>query len=577
MVALHEPLDENVRHELAEYDELVAGLLARRGIRTREAAEAFLSPSYELQVGDPLTIRNMEKAAKRIARALQAGERISVWSDYDCDGIPGGVVLHDFLKKAGANFDNYIPHRHLEGYGVNVAGVEKLAKEGTKVLITVDSGIVDLEPIARAGKLGMDVIVTDHHIPGPVLPSAFAIVNPKQKGETYEFQELCGAGLAWKLVCAVLAVGRAEGARWATDIPEGWEKWLLDMAGLGTIADMVPLVGENRVIAKYGLIVMRKSPRLGLRALLKAARVDQRGLSEEDVGFMIAPRVNAASRMGNPRDAFELFTTEDETRAEVLAKELERVNRSRRASAGAITKAARERIKEREALGTLPQVLALGDPDWRPGLLGLVANTLAEEFERPVFLWGREGGVSLKGSCRAGKPGVSVVALMETAAHVFSGYGGHHASGGFTVKDEEVFSFEEKLCEAFSLLPPCIDAGSEARADAQISIEDATHALLSRVSRLAPFGMGNEKPVFALKELHLSTVSWFGKAEEHIKLSLTSNGFDHIEGIAFYAKKELGPRVKTLTSGGMISVLASLERDQFTRGRPVRLRLLSIS
>lgn len=572
MFALHEPIHPTLRDELKEYDDLTAGLLARRGIKTKEEATAFLSPSYDEHIGDPMQILNMPRAAKRVAEALAKGERITVWSDYDCDGIPGGVVLHDFLKKAGANFTNYIPHRHLEGYGVNIPGVEKLAEEGTTLIITVDSGITDVEPIRRAQELGIDVILTDHHLPGDVLPPAFAVIDPKQAGETNEFTEFCGGGLAWKLACAVLQ----HGFPGRENIPLGWEKWLLDMAGLSTIADMVPLTGENRVIAKYGLLVMRKSPRIGLQKLLKNARVNQNYISEDDVGFMIAPRVNAASRMGNPRDAFELFTTEDEARADVLAKELEKINRSRRAVAGSITKAAHERLEERKLNGTLPAVLAFGDPDWRPGLLGLVANTIAEEYERPVFLWGREGGTSLKGSCRAGVPGVSVVEIMTLAEEVFAGFGGHRASGGFTVQDDKIFFLEEKLNEAYAKLPKAEDA-IEAFADAEVSPREATDVLLSRLSRLAPFGMGNEKPVFAFRQVSLARVSWFGKSEEHLKLSITTDGFDALEAISYYAKRELGARIKSLEAGGKVNILASLERDQFTRGRPVRLKLVSIS
>ena len=571
MFALHEPIDAALRAALGEYDDLTAALLARRGITTREEAVAFLSPSYDEHIGDPMKILNMPRAAERVARALEGGERITVWSDYDCDGIPGGVVLHDFLKKAGANFTNYIPHRHLEGYGVNIPGVEKLAEEGTTLIITVDSGITDVEPIARAQELGIDVILTDHHLPGEVLPPAYAVIDPKQEGETNEFKEFCGGGLAWKLACAVLAHGFLGREK----IPEGWEKWLLDMAGLSTIADMVPLVRENRVIATYGLKVMRKSPRIGFQKLLKNARVNQRFITEEDVGFMIAPRVNAASRMGNPRDAFELFTTEDEVRADALAKELEKINRSRRAVAGAITKAAHERLEERKLKGELPPVIALGDPDWRPGLLGLVANTLAEEYERPVFLWGREGGASLKGSCRAGVPGVSVVEIMAGASDTFVGFGGHRASGGFTVKDDTVFFLEERLNEAYAKLPKAEDA-IEAYADAEISALEATDVLLARLTKLAPFGMGNDKPIFAFRQVRISRVSWFGKSEEHLKVSITTDGFDALEGIAFYAKRGLGPRIKSLEAGKSANILASLERDQFTRGRPVRLRLVSV-
>lgn len=573
MVALHDPLDEVLREELREYDDLTAGLLFRRGITTRQAAHAFLSPSYDEHLGDPMRILNMPRAAERIAQAISNKEKITVWSDYDCDGIPGGVLLHDFLKKAGAHFTNYIPHRHHEGYGVNVLGIEKLAREGTRVMVTVDSGITDTEALTRARELGIDVILTDHHVPERALPPAFAIIDPKQDGETYPFRDFCGAGLAWKLVCGVLA----HGFKGREDIPLGWEKWLLDMAGLATIADMVPLVGENRVIAKYGLLVMRKSPRVGLQKLCQSARVDQRFLTEDDVGFTIAPRVNAASRMGTPRDAFELFTTESEARAEELAKELEKANRSRRAAAASITRAVHECLEKRKSQGNIPEIIVFGDPDWRPSLLGLVANTVAQEYERPVFLWGREGGAGLKGSCRAGIPLVSVVEIMQGAPELFIGFGGHRASGGFTVKDREVFNLEERLCQAFRKLSLPKGNTFTARADAVLTLPEATHTVLEHIARLAPFGVENEKPVFAFRNVSLQSVTWFGKSEEHLKLSLTSDGFDTIDAISFYAKRELGPRIKTLSQGTQMNVLASLERDQFTRGRPVRLRLVAIS
>jgi single-stranded-DNA-specific exonuclease len=495
MFPLHDPLDPALREALRAYDDFTAALLARRGITNADEAEAFLAPSYDEHLHDPMLMVDMPKAAERLARAISNKERIAVWSDYDCDGIPGGVVLHDFLKKAGANFTNYIPHRHEEGYGVNIPGIESLAKDGTKLIVTVDVGIVDNEAVARANELGMEVIVTDHHLPSGELPPAYAVVDPKARpDETYPFTELCGGGLAWKLACATLA----HGFTGREDIPSGWEKWLLDMAGLSTIADMVPLTGENRVIAKYGLMVMRKSPRIGFQKLCKVARVNQRFITEDDVGFMLAPRVNAASRMGEARDAFTLFTTSDEGEADVLAKKLEALNRSRRAVAGSITKAVHEKLEARKQQGELPSVLVFGDPDWRPGLLGLVANGIAEEYARPVFLWGREGNKTLKGSCRAGGK-TSVNELMHAAADAFIEFGGHAASGGFSIATEQVFDLEARLCKALASLPS--HDADEYKADAPLTPGDVSIKTLSSLERFAPYGMKNEKPVFVLHDV----------------------------------------------------------------------------
>jgi single-stranded-DNA-specific exonuclease len=579
MFPLHDPLEETVRAALAAYDDLTAALLARRGIATAEDAEAFLSPSYDKGIHDPMLMTDMPKAAKRLADAIGSGEKIAVWSDYDCDGIPGGVVLHDFLKKAGANFVNYVPHRHNEGYGMNVPGLEKLAKEGVSLVVTVDSGITNVAEVIAANALGMEVIVTDHHLPAEEgLPPAFAVLNPNaREDETYPYKSLCGAGVAWKLACATLAVGFPG----RDSIPEGWEKWLLDMAGMATIADMVPLTGENRVIASYGLLVMRKSPRIGLQKLCRQARVDQKKITEDDVGFMLAPRVNAASRMGDPFDAFLLLSTTDETRAEELARKLESLNRSRRAAAGAITRAVHERLAERKERGeTIPAVIAMGDPDWRPGLLGLVANSIAEEYGRPVFLWGREGNDLIKGSCRSGPGGANMVALMQAAGDALLSFGGHKASGGFSVEPSKVFDLEARLSEALATLPPEEDKELLC-ADAHLPPESVTKELLRAILKLAPYGMGNPRPMIALHDVRVEQVSWFGKAGEHLRLAIGRGHAEFpeapIEAMTFYAKRQMGEETCGRIEKGMtVSILAHVEEDTYTRGQPMRLRIVSV-
>ncbi len=587
MFPLHDPLTDVLRAELSHYDDLTAALLARRGVVTKEAAEKFLNPSYDLHLHDPFLMIDMQKAAERFARAIVSGEKIAVWSDYDCDGIPGAVLLHDFLKKCGANFENYIPHRHEEGYGMNIAGIEKLAKNGVQLIVTVDSGITDVEPIARANELGMEVIVTDHHLPQEILPPAFAILNPNaRENETYPFKSLCGSGVAWKLVCATLDVLRnpsptSPRLRRATEqIPLGWEKWLLDMVGLATVADMVPLIEENRLLVTYGLLVMRKSPRIGLQKLLRGMRVEQRALTEDDIGFMIAPRVNAASRMGEARDAFQLFITTDESEADLLTKKLEKLNRERKAQAGAITRAVHARLKER---GEMRDIIALGDPEWRPSLLGLVANTIAEEYERPVFLWGREGNNSLKGSFRSGGF-TQIMELIRATEKTFAQFGGHSAAGGFTVLDTEVFFLEDRLNKSYAELAPLEEGDSlMGRADAVLTPEEATLSYLTKVEKLAPFGMSNEKPVFLLRDVSIREISRFGKSEEHLKLKIDSHlpaqagdGKKSVDAVTFFVKGPIARVASSLTRGSRAHLLAHLERDTFSRSSPVRLRLLDI-
>jgi single-stranded-DNA-specific exonuclease len=403
------------------------------------------------------------------------------------------------------------------------------------------------------------------------LPEAFAILNPNARvDETYTFKGLCGSGVAWKLVCATLATTPSLREK----VPEGWEKWLLDMVGLATIADMVPLLDENRVLASYGLKVLRKSPRIGLQKLCRGMRLDQRTISEDDLGFMIAPRVNAASRMGEARDAFELFTTNDEGQADLLAKKLEKMNRSRKAEAGAITRAVHTRIKER---GDVRSVIALGDPEWRPALLGLVANSIAEEYERPVFLWGREGNMSLKGSVRSGN-GTHIMELMQSTEGTFVEFGGHAKAGGFTVKDSEIFYLEDRLIEAYERrVNKNEDEDLSMRADAVITPAEITTALLRSVERLAPYGMENQKPVFLLSEVPVKSISRFGKAKEHLKITVQSEDGRHaVDAVHFFVKHSFGTMADMLSPGDMVSLLGHIERDTFTRGNPIRLRLLDL-
>jgi single-stranded-DNA-specific exonuclease len=302
-------------------------------------------------------------------------------------------------------------------------------------------------------------------------------------------------------------------------------------------------------------------------------RSRQDALTEDDVGFMLAPRVNAASRMGDPKDAFALFTTEDAAEAERLAKLLEKSNRQRKAEAGAITRAVHARLKGRE----LPSVIALGDPDWRPALLGLVAGGIAEEYERPVFLWGREGSGALKGSVRSA--GVHALMLMEAAGDVFTQFGGHAASGGFTVRDDLVFALEEKLGEALARISKgyAQEESLALLADAELSPDEVDFRFLRKLERLAPFGQENPKPIFLIRGAYVSSAERFGKGSEHVKLVVASDDTGKaVEAVMFFAKKEVARIVDALAAGSRADMLAHVERDPFSRKYPVRLRLLDL-
>jgi single-stranded-DNA-specific exonuclease len=536
------------------YPEIFEMLLKERGIKD-EDKEAFLKPDYG-RLHDPLLLPDMEKARDRVLSAVKNDEHIVVFSDYDADGIPGAVVLSDFFKRIGyKNVSFYIPHRHDEGYGMNMEAVKECAERGAKLIVTVDCGISDAEEIALANSLGIEVIVTDHHEPHAEMPSAYAIVNPKLKDSKYPFDGLCGSGVVYKLVQALFAKEKF-------GVKEGMEKWSLDMVGIATLSDMVPLVGENRILARFGLEVLRKSPRPGLSALFNQLGLDRSNLCEDDITFSITPRINAASRMGIPHDAFKLLSTENEIEAIKLAAHLEKINNERKGLVASMVKEAKAHLNNREAVG---KVVVIGNPEWKPSLLGLVCNSLVEEYSRPVFAWGRDGDNVLKGSCRSYN-GYDLHSLMTLAKDAFIEFGGHKGAGGFSVTLEQVGVLEDTLSTALASL--AIEEESLASGLA-ISINDIGEGLWQTVSQFAPFGTGNEKPVFKIANAPIKGLKQFGKEKNHLELSL-GNG---LKAISFFSS----PESYALPAGvDSCTLHAHLEKSYF-RSRPeLRLRIVNI-
>ena len=567
---------ESVPHAVAEnltgFDVLTQQLLFSRGITTREDANVFFAKEYETGLHDPFLLPDMEKAVARILSAIEKKERIGIFSDYDCDGIPGGVLLHDLFVMIGyENFCNYIPHRHEEGYGLSIEGIDHLKNDGVSLIITVDCGIQDVEKVTHANAIGVDVIVTDHHEPSATLPPALAVIDPKRTDNRYPFPELCGTGIAYKLACALLKKGNECGM---FSVSPGQEKWLLDLVGIATVADMVPLRGENRILAHYGLSVLRKGRRLGLQHLFRVMKTSIQTVSEDDIGFMIAPRINAASRMGNPRDAFLLLATRSEADAGTYARHVDGINTERKGVVAAMVKEVKRKLALRSHIDA---VLVIGDPLWRPSLVGLVANTLAEEYQRPVFVWGRDGRNILKGSCRSGGA-MSVFTLMQEAAHLFVEYGGHHASGGFAVKEECIHTLSDALNAAQSTLSSqSILKESEVSQglfiDSTLTLAEVAPALVRTLSNFAPFGQGNPKPIFLFQGVVPTRVEIFGKQKAHTKI-IFQNGRRELVAIGFFMlPQEYGV---TPTPGVPLDVVAHVEESFFMGRSEVRLRIVSL-
>ncbi len=552
--------------ELSHYPELTRILLKNRGIETKHEADKFLNPDYERDTYDPFLILNMEKTVDRILQAIADREKIIVYGDYDCDGIPGSVILHDFFKKINyANFKNYIPHRHDEGYGLNEEAIDNFARDGVTLLVTVDCGISDVSEVSRAQSLGIDVIITDHHLPQETSPKAFAILNSKQRGDKYPDKMLSGAGVAWKLVQALLVRG---GEKKLFEVAPGWEKWLLDMAGLATIADMVPLKNENRAIAYFGLKVLRKSPRPGLKKLLEKTKVDRKHLSEDDVGFMIAPRINAASRLSIPMEAFELLSTTDEDEAERLSSHLNKINDDRKWMVANILKEIKRELDSREER----KVIVIGNPNWRVGVLGIAANNLMEEYGRPVFVWGRGEGRIIKGSCRS-DGSVNLVELMTSVSEgVFLDAGGHELSGGFSISHEKIHLLEKEILVAYEKSKRSRKEEDEF-VDKKMFLSDVNRKNWEEIEKFAPFGADNPKPVFLFERAEISGVKKFGKEKKHLEISLKDESGAKVPLIWFFADDE---GIGNLETGRKIDFLASFDKSVFGKRENLRLRMVKL-
>ncbi len=588
---------------------LVRSLLEKRGIVDAGEQERFLVPSYERDTHDPFSMADMDRAVARILLAMEEGERIAVYADFDCDGIPGAALLSDVFKKIGyENFEVYIPHRDEEGYGFHAHAIDTLKEHGVSLIITVDVGTVAHAGVAHARENGIDVIVTDHHEIGAALPECI-VINPKRTGApsaaasplengisllgnssasprqsaeflaktppqdahavAYPFPGLCGTGVAFKVAQALLREGKKRELPGFIAIPDGWEKWLLDLVAIATVADLVPLTGENRALVYFGLTVLRKSRRPGIIALCAQARLKQGEITEEDISFSFAPRINAASRMGDPELALRLLTTDSREEAEAIAAQLERLNASRKTTVASIVKEAKRRAKAR--FTDADRVAVLGDPEWKPALMGLVANSLMNERGGVVCVWGRDAKGKLKGSCRS-DGSVSVVELFAKAKHVLEEAGGHHASGGFTAKADGIHA----LPDAFAAAHTELDGGAETKeapaAELVVSLREVSWTLYQDIARLAPYGVGNPKPLVQVRAA-VAAVKRFGKEKNHVEVVLADDARS-CRAFQFFAAPESFACVPAPELA--VVVTSTIERDSYRGARAVALRLVQI-
>lgn len=564
---------------LSEYPPFLRDILFSRGLVKKEQAENFLNPSYARDLYDPFLIKGMKKAVSRINLAIKNKEKIVVYGDYDADGVPGTVVLTSFFREIGfTDFDIFIPDRHTEGYGLKDETLSRLATEGAKLIITIDCGIVDVSQSKKAYDLGMEMIITDHHLPQDKLPKAVAILDSKQAGDNYPDKMLCGAGVAFKLVQALIATNEAK-------VAPGWEKWLLDLVAIATVSDMVPLVNENRALAYFGLKVLRKTRRVGLLELLKTMKLKAENLTEDDIGFMLAPRLNAASRMSHAVQSYFLLTTSDTLQAKEIAKHLEEKNKERKKMVDHIMEVIEERIKELE---TLPPVLVFGDPTWSAGGLGLVASKIKDKYNKTVFIWGgndEEGIEKYKGSARSTGE-VNLVKLMQAAGgnDFFADFGGHFMAAGFSFLVGREVELVRCLNEAYSHLDK-EKFEEEILIDKELTLDDITWDNYYYLEELAPYGMGNPKPIFCLRGIEISRAKVFGNGGIHLELQFFNKKGKPITAIGFFtctASEKFDTlnghifKGVDLSLGQKIDALVTIEKSTFKNYPELRLRIVDL-
>lgn len=536
---LLDPPADNPRIPIA--NEKLRALFVRRGVEDGESYRRFVAPAIG-DLHDPSTIHGMEHACERIARAVRDGEGIVIYGDYDVDGVTSIVMLQTVLRSLGADAGFVVPHRLVDGYGLKMEVLDRvLSERNVKLVITVDCGITSVEPVRRAIERGIDVIITDHHLPPGTLPEAAAVLNPKQPGCEYPFKELAGVGVAFKLCCELI---RRNGKKISIES-------LLKIAAIGTIADVAPLVGENRTIASLGLAGLADVRNPGLRALLKRLGLSGRGLRSVDVGFKIGPRINAAGRLASANTAIDLFAARDEESAWAICSELDRMNSERQQIEQQVRASAEEQIRGGE------RILVLAGEGWHRGVLGLTAGRIAQRVHRPALVMTIEGETCV-GSGRS-IPTIDLHAQLDAVSELFTHFGGHEFACGFSLSAGALPEMRRRLHARFEALDEALFR-REALIDATLTLGEIDAELVAAHEMLQPFGAGNAQPLFLVRDARVTGTRTF--AEDCVELGL-DDGTGRAIAVLWPSAKPLAAEL----GKGRADLVVRIEPDRFHGAR----------
>ncbi len=570
------PADVDRLRESLQLPPLLCQLLVRRGCRDPDAARAYLRPHLET-LSPPDSLPDLTVAVDRIEEAIAAEEKILVHGDYDVDGMTAAALLDRGLRELGGRVDAFVPHRLRDGYDLGAAGLARAEEVGARLILTADCGMTAVETVDAANEAGLDVVVTDHHTPGLRLPAALAIVNPHRADSEYPFDGLTGVGVAFKLLAAL---HRRAG------LPAGSLNRHLDLVAIGTIADRGPLVGENRILVRAGLRVLARTRNRGLWALMAAARVapfDDR-VPAEDVSFQLAPRLNAAGRVGAAEEGLRLLVTEDAAEAEALAWKLEDHNRRRRATDKHVTEEAEAQLRESYD-PERDSAFVLWSDDWHPGVLGIVASRIAERFGRPTVIISFDGDLG-RGSARSAG-GANLIAVLDECSAVLERYGGHREAAGLDLQREALEEFKRRFLSAVAAqsagvatsddpagAPPVGERPvggdvQELEIDLQVSLAEAEDPILGWLRHLEPFGFGNPRPVLLARDVRFEDLARVGADGSHLRASALGEEGGRLPVIGF----GMGDRVAELCDGSW-ELAFELVEDHWRGRRRTQARLL---
>jgi len=533
---------------------LLAQLLYNRGISEPSQVELFLSADKRLEA-DPFLLPDIHQAVSRTYQALFSGEQIAIYGDFDADGITATALLVQGLSALGGRAIPYIPHRYREGYGLQVAALEKLRKQGVSLVITVDTGITAIAEIQKAGKMGMDIIVTDHHLPLASLPPALAVVNHKRSDSTCQSAELAGVGVAFKFLQALLKGSGHE------ELPNR----LLDLVALGTITDMIPLTGDNRYWVKRGLELINNTERLGLQEMMRCAGLKPGNLDTESVSWILGPRINAAGRLDDAATSYQLLLTQDRREAASLASNLEEKNAKRQRLTSELLERARESII---AAGTDLPLLMTGDESYPTGVMGLVAGRLSEEFYRPVIMF-KFGPETCRGSGRSISE-FDLMAALKDCRDLLSNFGGHTKAAGFSVPTTNLTQLQKRLLTIAEAQLTGLDLRPHIDIDAEVPLSVFADNTFKEIQSLAPFGSGNPLPTFVSRRVEIVDQRQIGSQGEHLGLKLKQGGIVW-DAIGF----RFGNRAQEATT--YLDIAYNLYIDRWNGGEKLRLKLLDFA